>query len=252
MKRTVLLCSLLLLSGCGASVVPDLRLSGGSGAVAGQQSGVGTDAITEAELAEKAETDPAAAYDLARLLYDDKRDLTRARALLESAAKAGDARAQYTLYQFLRLGTGTPVNEELALFWLREAVKQNHSMALYHLGVHTYRGSLGVTTDLPGAKRLLRESALLGIPVAAASMATIECDNPGEIEDKTECYAWALVAKRLNAVSATERLTRVQPLLTEQQLTDATEEANDILASIKKNVSPAPPAPEEQMLKVDL
>lgn len=62
-------------------------------------------------------------------------NFSRAFSLYESAAKSGNAEAQYQLSNLFMLGTGTPKNQDIAESWLEKAALQNHPAALYHLAI---------------------------------------------------------------------------------------------------------------------
>ncbi len=251
MKRAALFGSLLLLTACGSSSTATLAELG-TGALSGQQSGAAAKILTDDELSSQAETDPEAAYQLARRFYEEKRELERARTLLETAAKSGDDRAQFTLYQFLRMGTGGPANEKLALFWLTESAKQKHAMALYHFGIHNYNGSLGLQKNNRVAEQAFRASALQGIAQAATSMAVMTCKGETAVATQEECFAWALVARSLAAPSSVERVEALAEQMTKEDRDEGVILANSMIDEIKKATTDRPSEPEETMLELDL
>src|SRR5215471_12792308 len=53
-------------------------------------------------------------------------EISRAATLLQKAAEAGDAEAQYRLDSIVRSGCGVPQYELLAFKWMKAAAEKNH------------------------------------------------------------------------------------------------------------------------------
>lgn len=62
-------------------------------------------------------------------------EFTRAYGLFDSAAKKGNAEAQYQVANLLTLGTGTQENKDAARIWLAKSAAQDHPAALYQLAM---------------------------------------------------------------------------------------------------------------------
>lgn len=65
----------------------------------------------------------------------------------ESAARAGDARAQYLLSEAYQGGAGAPHDKDKAHHWLKESAKNGHGMAQFALGGVYFYGMGGEDQD---------------------------------------------------------------------------------------------------------
>ena len=70
----------------------------------------------------------------------ERGDFAAAARAWQPPASAGDAEAQYRLGSLYRLGQGVPADHAAALEWYRRAAEQDHGMALYMLGLLSFRG----------------------------------------------------------------------------------------------------------------
>jgi hypothetical protein len=87
------------------------------------------------------EGDVNAAYELARHAYA-RGDYLRSVALLEVAARAGIAGAQYLLSVHYRQALGRPANPEMAEYWLDRAAAQGYDIAVAEAGIRSRAGKV--------------------------------------------------------------------------------------------------------------
>ena len=90
----------------------------------------------------------------------------RAATLLEQAAKAGDAEAQYKLASLYRMGRGVEQDEAAAFRWMKSAALQGHADAQLNLA-KMYLAGRGVAVDLAQARAWLAKAAANGRSQAA-------------------------------------------------------------------------------------
>ena len=79
----------------------------------------------------------------------------------EAAAEMGLSVAQSNVAHMFAQGSGTPQDYTRALHFWTLAANQNHTDAMYNLGV-LYREGLGTTVDLVTARAWFRRAAALG------------------------------------------------------------------------------------------
>jgi len=84
-----------------------------------------------------------------------------AAALLEKAALAGNAEAQYQLASLYRSGRGVDQDDALALKWMKAAAAQDHVKAQFNLGKMYLSGRAG-PADVAAAKPWLQKAAARG------------------------------------------------------------------------------------------
>jgi TPR repeat protein len=85
-------------------------------------------------------------------------DYDHAAGLLQRAAKAGDAEAQYQLASLARSGRGMPKSHKTAFRWFAAAAKQGHPKAQYSLG-KMYQNGWGVAADRAHAVQWFKSAA---------------------------------------------------------------------------------------------
>lgn len=136
-----------------------------------------------------------AAYNLAliRLGDGEPADMREARRLLEQAAKADLAEAQYALGVMLREGRAGPAEKPTAAEWFRRAAAQGDIPAIVELAILTFNGD-GVTKDEVAAFRLFRRAAFRGNAIAQNRLARLYAAGRGTDRDPIEAAAWHLTA----------------------------------------------------------
>jgi len=101
-----------------------------------------------AALAEQGDTRSMVGLAYMRLNSDDSRyDPVKAAALLERAADAGSAEAQFELAQLYEIGLGVPQNTARALDLYRASADQGFADALNDMGFFYFQGDLGLPRD---------------------------------------------------------------------------------------------------------
>lgn len=105
----------------------------------------------------------------------------QARVLIEKAAQANSAEAQYQLGLMLADGTGGPQDDVAARAWFEKAAAQNHPGALERMGAFAQSGR-GGPQDKAAAKAYYQKAIALGNKDAKAELRRLEC--PLEITDR--------------------------------------------------------------------
>jgi hypothetical protein len=88
----------------------------------------------------------------------EPRDARRSLALLDLAARRGDARAMYLLSQVYAQGEGTAPDAALARHWLEQAAEQHLPAAMQDWALALEDGRLGVQPDAQAAREQWREA----------------------------------------------------------------------------------------------
>ena len=102
--------------------------------------------------------------------------------LLERAAAAGSAEAQYELARLYEQGMGVSPDADRALDLFRQSAAQNYADAINDLGFLTYQGALGLRADPQAALVMFERAADLRHPQAMYNFAALIDD--GLIPDK--------------------------------------------------------------------
>ncbi len=146
----------------------------------------------------KALDDPEAAYLAGKLLLSkDKAD--EAVLLLEKAAKAGHAPAQYELGRCAMEGKGMPENKDLAVQYFRSA--GSYAPAEYAMAL-CYDNGTGVRQDDAEAAQWYRRAAEHGHISAAADLGWCYEHGTGVPEDAKEAVSWYQKAARRGSATA--------------------------------------------------
>lgn len=105
------------------------------------------------------------------------KDPKAAEDILQRAAEAGLATAQYDLAEMLLNGEAGPPDPKAALPLLTQAAAAHHPIAEYRLGVFYEEGTL-VEKNLGFARTLYADAAARGVPEAKARLAKLPPANP--------------------------------------------------------------------------
>ncbi|MFP4237995.1 MAG: caspase family protein [Rhodosalinus sp.] len=108
---------------------------------------------------------------------DPRHDPAEARKLLERAAEAGSAEAQFELARMLEQGVGAERNIDRALDLYRAAAAQGFPDALNDLGFLNYQGEHGLARDVPRALELFQKAADARHPEAMFNVAALIDDG---------------------------------------------------------------------------
>src|SRR6516225_7033263 len=101
--------------------------------------------------------------------------------LLEPAARAGNADAQYRLASFYRSGLGTKPDPALAFRWMKSSAEAGHTKAQYNLAT-MYLAARGTAFDAGKAQEWLRKAAAAGYSPAKKLLADIAAKPPPTLQ----------------------------------------------------------------------
>lgn len=121
-----------------------------------------------------------------KALYE-KDDYTKAYLLLEKAAKAGNADAQFMVGNLYLWGEGTSKNARTAAQWYRKSAAQGHVKAQSNLAI-LYENGDGVKRDYQQAIRLYSAAAEQGNAVAMSNLAYMYLEGVGMPKNEAKAF----------------------------------------------------------------
>lgn len=121
--------------------------------------------------------------------FRDEQALKTAVALWCSAAKRGEARAQYLIATLYDAGRVLVKDEAKAVHWYRQAAEQGYAMAQFDLGV-CYDFGRGVQQDSCEAVKWYRAAAERGVADAQYNLACCFEEGEGVVENAEEARKW--------------------------------------------------------------
>lgn len=133
-------------------------------------------------------------------------DHTRALALWEPLARAGNARAQGNIGACFAEGLGVPADAPLARKWLALAAEAGFAPAQRNLAALYLRGGQGVETDFPRAAELYRRAAEAGDAPAQDMLSWMLLEGEVMPADPAEARHWALLAAEGGVAASMTRL----------------------------------------------
>jgi uncharacterized protein len=153
------------------------------GVMYGTGTGVPKDDAQARRLFERAAAagNPRGTSNLAALTGAAASDPATGRALLQKAAEAGSAEAQFQLGLMAADGIGGPQDDVAARAWFQKAAAQNHPGALEWMGAFAQSGR-GGPRDANAARAYFEKAAALGNENAKAALERARC--PYAIRDK--------------------------------------------------------------------
>jgi localization factor PodJL len=163
--------------------------------------------------------DPRVQYERAVRLIGDQRT-GEAIALLQRAADAGFALAQYRLAKLYERGEGVDVDLSLARFWTERAAAAGNRRAMHDLGVFFARGE-GAPLDEAAAFRWFRQAAELGVADSQFNLGVLYEQGRGVAPSATEALFWFLVAAGQGDRDASARAASVQAQLSPAEVEQA-------------------------------
>lgn len=128
----------------------------------------------------------ATLYDAGRVLVKDE---AKAVHWYRQAAEQGLVHAQFDLAECLYFGTGTEKNEREAAEWYRRAAEQGYAMAQFDLG-SCYDFGRGVQQDSCEAVKWYRVAAEQGVADAQYNLACCFEEGEGVVENAEEARKW--------------------------------------------------------------
>jgi TPR repeat protein len=145
------------------------------------------------ELSKKAQTDPAAATELAYMYQTGtggvKRDYERAVAFYTQAANMDYADAETNLGVLYSNGLGVQKNYGMALQWFGQAIRHGNVLAEYNLGNLYYLGQ-GTPVDYPKAVQYYEAAAKQGNADAEYALGKCYLEGKGVKQSDTDAVKW--------------------------------------------------------------
>ncbi|MFT5450341.1 MAG: peptidoglycan hydrolase-like protein with peptidoglycan-binding domain, partial [Gammaproteobacteria bacterium] len=138
----------------------------------------------------------------------------------ESAAKAGDARAQNHLAQMYEDGQGTSINIQRAVDWYERAAAAGEPAAQLNLG-RLYRSGKGVAQSDAQAVRWYKAAAEQGLGIAQFFMGLMYDTGKGVPSDYVRAYKWFALAARQGDADARHKRDRLANHMTPSQVLQA-------------------------------
>ncbi len=156
--------------------------------------------------------DPLAQYRLGVSRLNEGEN-ARAVRLMQRAADAGFAPAQFRLGQLYEAGRGAPQNYADARRWTERAAQAGHREAMHNLGVY-YANGVGAPESYEQAARWFREAALLGATDSQYNLGVLYEQGLGVSIDLVEAYAWYSIAATSGDDAAAQRARALASRLT--------------------------------------
>ena len=120
---------------------------------------------------------------------EDAKDYPQAFKLYRAAADQGNARGQFNVGYFYRMGLSVPEDAAEAARWYRLAAEQGHASAQNNLGF-LYATGEGVPRDEATARRLYSDAANQGSATAQTNLGLMYLNGRGGTKDKAQARLW--------------------------------------------------------------
>ncbi len=174
-------------------------------------------AVAEAIAADERATDddPVAQYSLGVQRLGEGRSQQAFR-LLQRAADAGYAPAQFRLGQMYEAGRGAPQNLADARRWTERAAQTGHREAMHNLGVY-YANGIGVPESYEQAARWFKDAARLDNTDSQYNLGVLYEQGLGVSIDLVEAYAWYAIAAASGDADAERRAQNLAERLTSSE-----------------------------------
>lgn len=167
--------------------------------------------------------DPAAALEIA-IRYAEgngvSRDLGKAAAWYDRAARAGIAVAQYRLGSLFERGEGVEEDRSAAVGWYRRAADQGNIGAMHNLAVMMSEGVEGAP-DHKSAFEWFFTAANHGVVDSQFNLAVVFARGLGKDKDLAEAYKWFAIAAASGDIDARARRDQVEKALSPDDLAKA-------------------------------
>jgi len=154
-------------------------------------------------------------------------------------ARQGNAENQYQVALCYYYGLGVDTNPEKALYWLKQAVSQKHTKAMYQLA--EFHNRHDKFNDSAMAIKWYRQAAAADYVPAQLRLAEMYVDGRGVSQDYVEAYKWFYLAGMFGANGEPQlrgNVRRQRQMLTQkmnpQQITQAREVISDLLQETSK------------------
>lgn len=149
------------------------------------------------------------------------------------AADQNLAAAQYNLATCYDDGQGVDQDRIEAVKWYRKAAEQNMAEAQFNLG-SCYKHGDGVTQSLIESVKWYRKSAEQKYARAQFNLGVACIRGEGVEQDDVEGYKWIYLASKQGFEAATNSLPKLDAALSQSQLTEGKQRAEDWLKQQKK------------------
>lgn len=156
--------------------------------------------------------------------------------MVQVAAEAGDAQAQFRLALMHDAGEGVIKNPALAAKWFHKAAEQGHVEAQYNLAT-MYDSGHGVTQDYTEAVRWYRAAAEQGYSSAQKNLAVKYGLGQGVPQSDIEAYIWSAIAALSGDEGAIDNRNLAASKLSSNQLEAAQNWTAKRYQVIKRNQS---------------
>ena len=150
-----------------------------------------------------------------------------------SAAKTGDASAQFKMGLRYDLGAGVPKSYTESVKWLRKAAEQGLAEAQYNLG-SMYAGGLGTPQDSTEAVQWFRKAAEQGEASAQKNLGAMYGTGQGVSQSHAEAYVWSSIAVMSGNESAIDNRDYAASKLSPEEMTAAQKRATRLYGEIQQ------------------
>ena len=158
------------------------------------------------------------------------RDYAEARKHLELAAKAGDPLAQSNLGYLYDRGLGVVQDYALAAHWYHLAAENGDALGQHNLAV-MFLHAQGVRQNYQEAFHWFEKAAQQGHTAARIDLGFLLMNGLGTAKDPVAAYAWILAASKAGDHRGDNFLPALRATLNQQELVQATQQAQSLNAT---------------------
>ncbi|MDM8565904.1 hypothetical protein QUF74_09655 [Candidatus Halobeggiatoa sp. HSG11] len=177
MKKTLLISTMLIMSGCStfSNILPT------------------TKPVVKPDTTQVTNLTPEEVYQSALEFYNNNYLIQASQKFLQ-AAEQSHAKSQFRLAKMYYDGKGVENNSSEAAQWCRKAAKQGHIEAQYFLGALYFVGSGGVTQSYSKSKQWYQKAAKQGHLEAQLSLGMMLYHGKGGSKDLKNAKRWLSLA----------------------------------------------------------
>jgi len=159
-----------------------------------------------------------------------RRDYAVAYKYFELAANAGDSGAQSNLAYLYAAGLGVAQDYSLAAHWYHLAAQNGYAIGQNNLADLLLRGH-GVRQSYPEAFQWFERAARQGHTGARINLGFLLMNGLGTAKDPVAAYSWILAASKAGDHRGDKYLPLLQATLDQQELAQATQQAQSLNAT---------------------
>ena len=141
-------------------------------------------------------------------------------------AVQGDPIAQYNLGLMYKKGIGVEADKKEAFGWFLLAADSGHMLAKYALGKMYYHGD-GVKKNYTKALNLFLDGSYLGHPASQIEVGNMYYFGQSVSKNYPKAHMWWSLAKEKGVEGAFNNLTKIENIMSENQLLEAFELYNN-------------------------